>query len=194
MSGPNAAYWEARRNSEMRRGPHNHRNSWNAALKLFNKNNKRTFCIPLRGSPEYEVVKSLQAQIKGGAYLRGTLDTTVIPDGMRFDAYSRLSKIPVRLTAKERGGLEKERLTVLKARMKESAAKTTKQMDEMEADYVRYAKEDGQYYKMSAGLHAKASAAARPELKKKVVSVAPVIGAKKAGEKRRIALISVLDS
>lgn len=193
MSGPNAAYWEARRNSEMRRGPHNHRNSWNAALKLFNKNNKRTFCIPLRGSPEYEVVKSLQAQIKGGAFLRGSLDTTVIPDGMHFDSSSRLSKIPMKLTAQQKSDLEKERLMTLEAKMKAAAAKTTKQMDEMEADYVRYAKEDGQYYEMTSAQQAKAFAGARPELKKKVVSVAPLIGAKKAGEKKRIALVSVLD-
>lgn len=191
MSGPNAAYWEARRKSEMRRGPHNHTNSWNAALKLFNKNNKRTYCIPLRGSPEYEVVKSLQAQIKGGAFLRGSLDTTVIPDGMHFDSSSRLSKIPVRLTAKQKRDLETERLRALEAKMKVAATKTTRQMDEMEADYVRYAKEDGQYYEMTAAEQAKAFAQARPELQKKVV---PMIGAKKAGEKKRIALVSVLDS
>jgi hypothetical protein len=186
MSGPNAAYWEARRKSEMRRGPHNHKNSWNAALKLFNKNNKRTFCIPLRGSPEYEVVKNLQAQIKGGS-----LDTTVIPDGMHFDSYSRLSKIPMKLTAKQKRDIETERLRALEAKMKAAATKTTKQMDEMEADYVKYAKEDGQYYEMTAAEQAKAFAQARPELQKKVV---PMIGAKKAGEKKRIALVSVLDS
>ncbi len=191
MSGPNAAYWEARRKSEMRRGPHNHKNSWNAALKLFNKNNKRTYCIPLRGSPEYEVVKNLQAQIKGGAFLRGSLDTTVIPDGMHFDSSSRLSKIPVRLTAKQKRDLEAERLKALEAKMKAASTKTTKQMDEMEADYVKYAKEDGEYYKLTAAEQAKAFAQARPELQKKVV---PMIGAKKAGEKKRIALVSVLDS
>jgi hypothetical protein len=137
------------------------------------------------------VVKNLQAQIKGGAFLRGSLDTTVIPDGMHFDSSSRLSKIPMKLTAKQKRDLEKEEMVALQAKMKATATKTTKQMDEMEADYVKYAKEDGEYYEMTAAEQAKAFAEARPELQKKVV---PMIGAKKAGEKRKIALISVLDS
>ena len=189
MSGPNAAYWEARRKREardMRLGPMRHKNSWTAALKLFNQNNKRTFCVPLRGSPEYEVVKSLQAQIKGGA----SEGTTAIPEGMYFDAYSRLSKKKVKMTQKEKNDLEKKRMMELKKKMSESAAKTSDWMDEIETDFVKYSKEDGEYYEMTAAQEAKAFAEARPELKKTVV---PMIGAKKAGEKKRIALVSVLD-
>ena len=189
MSGPNAAYWEARRKREardMRLGPMRHKNSWTAALKLFNKNNKRTYCVPLRGSPEYEVVKSLQAQIKAG------VETTAIPEGMHFDAYSRLSKTRVRLTQKEKNDLEKKRMMELKKKMSESARKTSDWMDEIETDFVKYSKEDGEYYTMTAAEQHRAHAKARPELKAKVV-LAPPIGAKKAGEKKRIALVSVLD-
>lgn len=186
MSGPNAAYWEARRKREardMRLGPMRHKNSWTAALKLFNQNNKRTFCVPLRGSPEYEVVRSIQAQIKDGA-------STAIPEGMYFDAYSRLSKKKVKLTQKEKNDVEKKMMMELKNKMSESAAKTNAWMDEIETDFVKYSKEDGEYYEMTAAQQAKAFAEARPELKKTVV---PMIGAKKAGEKKRIALVSVLD-
>ena len=86
-------------------GPHRDKSSWIAALREFNKNNKHAYCTPKRGSPEYRVVRAIQARFKAG----GMDAAKDVPAGMRLDAYSRLSKVPAkRKSAAQKAKEERE--------------------------------------------------------------------------------------
>jgi len=42
----------------------NLKNDWIRALYLYNKQNKKSYCIPKKGSAPYTKVKAIEAQIK----------------------------------------------------------------------------------------------------------------------------------
>jgi hypothetical protein len=91
-------------------GPHRDKSSWIAALREFNKNNKNAYCTPKRDSPEYRIVRAIQARFKAG----GMDATKDVPAGMRLDSYSRLSKVPVRRkTAAQKAKEERENYLAL---------------------------------------------------------------------------------
>jgi len=102
-------------------GPHRDKSSWIAALREFNKNNKNAYCTPKRDSPEYRVVRAIQARFKAG----GMDATKDVPAGMRLDSYSRLSKVPVKKkTAAQKAKEEREAyLALSSATLKKQVAR-----------------------------------------------------------------------
>ena len=150
------------------------KNSWVAALRVFNANNKRTFCTPRRGSPEYDAVKAIQAQFEAGA-----MNPKPNMPGKRFSSHSRIERIPEkRMSAAARAKIEKEREAELR---RAATARQNAERDRLVAKYTEIARNEGTYY--GERDNTAFSVVARP---------APVLfNAKPAGEKRRIVLATV---
>ena len=156
-------------------GPMRDKNSWVAALRVFNANNKRTFCTPRRGSPEYDAVKAIQAQFEAGA-----MNPKPNMPGKRFSSHSRIERIPEkRMSAAARAKIEKEREAELR---RAATARQNAERDRLVAKYTEIARNEGTYY--GERDNTAFSVVARP--------AHVLINAKPAGEKRRIALTTVV--
>lgn len=164
-------------------GPMRDKNAWVAALRVFNANNKHTFCTPRRGSPEYDAVKAIQAQFEAGAmYPKPNMP------GKRFSSHSRIERIPQkRMSAAARAKLEKERDAEVQ---RIATARQAAESDRMQEKYTGIARKHGG----KLGFYENPNIWHRIEkigTVKPAVQAPPMINAKPAGEKRRIVLATV---